>query len=59
MRNAWLTSAEAAGAAVRALRGSWAGVAGAACVCLGIGLVFVPAGVIAAGVFLLVLDGRS
>lgn len=58
MRNAWLTVAEAAGTAVRALRGTWAGLAGAACVCVGVGLVYVPAGLVAAGAFLLILDSR-
>ena len=42
----------------RAVTHVWAGVAGATLVCVGLGMIYVPAGVIAAGVFLLLLDYR-
>ena len=35
------------------------GLAGALLVCVGVGLVYLPAALIVAGVFLLVVDGRS
>lgn len=44
--------AERAGRAVRSLPG----VLGAVLVCVGVGLVFLPAGIVAAGAFLLLVD---
>lgn len=58
MRKAWLKLADLAGSAVGSLRGTWAGLAGAACICVGVGMVYVPAGVVTAGVFLLIVDAR-
>ena len=58
MRKAWRKLADLAGSVAGSLRGTWAGLAGAACICVGVGMVYVPAGVIAAGVFLLIVDAR-
>ncbi|MEV3980791.1 hypothetical protein [Nonomuraea sp. NPDC049758] len=58
----WLRAAELAGTIVRRLadvRPYAAGAAGAACVCWGLGLIYPPLALVAAGVFLLWLDGRS
>lgn len=54
VRKLTLKAADVAGALVRGLPG----MAGAACVCAGLGLIYMPAGVIAAGVFLLIIDYR-
>ena len=58
MRKTWLRAAELAGDAVRGLGRTWPGIGGAACVCVGLGLMYVPLAFLAAGLFLLVLDNR-
>ncbi|WP_433382782.1 hypothetical protein [Streptosporangium sp. CA-115845] len=58
----WLKAAELAGDAVRRLGEAcrWLpGLAGAACVCVGLALIYRPLGLLAAGAFLLLLDRRS
>ncbi|MFC7380884.1 hypothetical protein [Sphaerisporangium rhizosphaerae] len=58
MHQRWLKLAELAGAVIRNARGALPGLAGATCVSVGLGMVFPPLGVIAAGVFLLIIDYR-
>lgn len=59
MRSLLLRAADLGGTAARHLRGSGLGLAGAALICCGVGLVYLPAALIVAGGFLLLLDGRS
>lgn len=58
MRQRWLKLAELAGTTIRNARGSLPGMAGAACISVGLGLVAIPLGLISAGVFLLLIDYR-
>ncbi|GIH98100.1 hypothetical protein [Planobispora takensis] len=54
-----LRAAEFGGTAARNARAVLPGLAGAALVCWGVALIYVPAALILAGVFLLLLDGRA
>lgn len=58
MRSLLLRAAELLGEVARRLRSTWPGVLGALLVCVGLALVSLTAAVVAAGVFLLILDGR-
>ena len=54
-----LRAAELGGTAARGIRTVLPGVAGAVLVCWGVALIYVPAALILAGLFLLLLDGRA
>lgn len=58
LSRALIVAAERAGWAAGKVRRSGYGLGGALCVSLGLGEVYRPLFLIAAGVFLLVLDGR-
>ncbi|MFD8531521.1 hypothetical protein ACFV0L_29285 [Streptosporangium canum] len=59
MRSWFLRAADLGGTAVRNARGNLLGVAGAVLVCWGVALIYPPAALIVAGVFVLLADGRS
>jgi hypothetical protein len=59
MRSLILRAAALVGGAARYLRSAWPGLAGAALVCSGVALIYVPAAVVVAGLFLLLLDWRD
>ncbi|GGS87609.1 hypothetical protein GCM10010156_52640 [Planobispora rosea] len=54
-----LRAADLGGTAARNARAMLPGLAGAALVCWGVALIYVPAALILAGIFLLMLDGRA
>ncbi|MEV0227988.1 hypothetical protein [Nonomuraea sp. NPDC050786] len=58
MRSLLLWAATLFGDIARRARSTWLGVAGALLVCVGLALVSLAAALVAAGVFLLILDGR-